>query len=195
LVQVFCLRHIFYPLTNHLGTNGAGDDGVANHAFSVKLTSWDGRVPFAYGTKGSREAIWTPTFTNPGIAIVSMGLFATDNGTGDEDATVGIIKVGNFRAVDEDRPGGANNGRVIFQKWSGSSWQQIGRTNGGGDNGDLLAFTVVNVRTDFTVSGGNVTAQTPEGVPVAKIARGGGVKRLITDLPGGNIGTAMMYQW
>ena len=28
-----------------------------------------------------------------------MGLFATDNGQGDEDPTVGTIKVGNWRAV------------------------------------------------------------------------------------------------
>jgi hypothetical protein len=187
--------------SDHFGrTNGPGNDGVANHAFGFKRTTgaipWDATVPFAYGTKGSREAIWTPTFTNPGIPIVSMGLFATDNGTGDEDATAGIIKVGNFRALDEDvRPGGGINGRVVFQKWNGSTWQQIGRTNGPGDNGDLLAFTVIDVRTDYSVSGGKVTAQTPEMVPIAKIKRTATVTRLSTAIYGSNVGSLTMYQW
>ncbi len=194
-------RVIFYGFTGLIigRTNGEGNNGVAGHAFAFRAwwnnTGWDANVPFAFGTRpGNREAIWTPVFQTQGISNVHMGLFATDNGAGDEDPTVGIIEVGDFRAIDGDFHESRPN-KVIFRKWNGSSWQQIGRTNGAGDDGNLLAFTVVNVRTDYTVSGGKVTAQTPESVPVAKIDRGGGVTRLITDLPGGNIGTAMMYQY
>lgn len=179
-------------------TNGAGDNGIASQAFAFKTTAWDANVPFAFGitngTNNGREAIWTPQYVNVGINIVYTGLFATDNGKGDENPTVGIIEVGDFRAIDGDFHENRPN-KVIFRKWNGTTWQQIGRTNGAGDDGNLLAFTIVNVRTDYTVAGGKVTAQTPELIPVAKIQRSGNVKRLITDLPGGNIGTAMMCQY
>jgi hypothetical protein len=177
-------------------TNGAGDNGDAAHAFAFKTTGWTANVPFAFGTKGSREAIWTP-LRKGGVPLVYMGLFATDNGAGDEDPVPGSIEVGDFRAIDGDfNIYGVNRpGKVVFQKWNGSSWQQIGRTNGSGDDGNLLAFTKVKVRTGYTVSGGKVTAETWEDIPVAKIERSGGVKRLITDLPGGNIGTAKMYEY
>ena len=180
-------------------TNGAGNNGTATHAFGFKRNShmgsipWSAMVPFAFGitngTNNGREALWTPWFENVAMSPVYMGLFATDNGIGDEDNTPGIIKVGDFRALDEDvRPSGAGDGRVVFQKWNGSIWQQIGRTNGPGDNGDLLAFTVVNVRTDYTVSGGKVTAQKAEAVPVAKIARPQNKTRLSTAIYANNIG-------
>ncbi len=183
-------------------TNGAGDNGIASHAFALKAwwnnTGWDATVPFAFGittgTNNGREAIWTPQYVNVGINIVYTGLFATDNGRGDENPAVGIIEVGDFRAIDGDFHESRPN-KVIFRKWNGTSWQQIGRTNGAGDDGNLLAFTIVNVRTDYTVAGGKVTAQTPELIPVAKIQRSGNVKRLITDLPGGNIGTLTMLQY
>ena len=179
-------------------TNGAGDNGIASHAFALKATGWDANVPFAFGittgTNNGREAIWTPQYVNVGINIVYTGLFATDNGRGDENPAVGIIEVGDFRAIDGDFHESRPN-KVIFRKWNGTSWQQIGRTNGAGDDGNLLAFTIVNVRTDYTVAGGKVTAQTPELIPVAKIQRSGNVKRLITDLPGGTIGTLTMLQY
>ena len=181
-------------------TNGAGDNGTALNAFAfqpINGTSvfWTSKVPFAFGNKGTREAIWTPSFINVGIPTANMGLFVTDNGTGDEDATTGIIEIGDFRAIDNDvAPGATANNRIVFQKWNGSSWAQIGRTNGSGDNGDLLAMAVINARTAYTVSGGKVTAQTVEAIPVVKMQYGTKT-RLITDLPGQNIGTSMMYQF
>jgi hypothetical protein len=178
-------------------TNGAGDNGTATHAFAFKRTTgtaWTAKVPFAFGTQGSSEAIWTPLRTG-GVPLVYMGIFVTDNSNKDEDATAGIIEVGDFRTLDEDvRPGGAANGRVIFQKWNGSSWSQISRTNGSGDNGNLLAFTVLKVRTGYTVSGGKVTAETWSDVPVAKIDRGS-KKRLSTAIYGNNIGTLTMLEY
>jgi hypothetical protein len=174
-----------------------GKDGDALHAFAFATTNWTAKVPFAFGTNanGTREAIWTPSFVNVGIATANSALFVTDNGTGDEDATTGIIEVGDFRAIDNDvAPGATANNRIVFQKWNGSSWAQIGRTNGPGDNGDLLAMAVIKVRTAYTVSGGKVSAQTVEAIPVVKMQYGT-KKRLITDLPGQTIGTAMMCQY
>jgi hypothetical protein len=175
-----------------------GKDGDALHAFAFATTNWTAKVPFAFGTNanGTREAIWTPSFVNVGIATANSALFVTDNGTGDEDATAGIIEVGDFRALDEDvRPGGGSNNRVVFQKWNGSSWAQIGRTNGSGDNGDLLAFAVVNARTAYTVSGGKVNSQTVEAIPVVKLLRSNGKTFLLTDLPNQTVGTAKMYEY
>jgi hypothetical protein len=176
-------------------TNG-GSDGNAQHGFAFSTTNWTAKVPFAFGTKGTDEWIWTPSFVNVGIATANKARFVTDNGTGDEDATAGIIEVGDFRALDEDvRPGGGSNNRVVFQKWNGSSWAQIGRTNGSGDNGDLLAFAVVNVRTAYTVSGGKVNSQTVEAIPVVKLKRSNNKIFLLTDLPNQTVGTAKMYEY
>ncbi len=177
--------------------NTGGKDGDAMHAFAFQTTNWTAKVPFAFGNdaNGTREALWTPSFVNVGIATANSALFVTDNGTGDENATAGIIEIGDFRAIDNDvAPGATANNRIVFQKWNGSSWAQIGRTNGSGDNGDLLAMAVINARTAYTVSGGKVTAQTVEAIPVVKMQYGTKT-RLITDLPGQNIGTAMMYQY
>jgi len=180
--------------TNNNSTGGS--DGNAGHGFAFKTTNWTASVPFAFGTKGANEWIWTPSFVNVGIATTNSARFATDNGTGDEDATAGIIEVGDFRALDEDvRPGGGSNNRVVFQKWNGSSWAQIGRTNGSGDNGDLLAFAVVNARTAYTVSSGKVNSQTVEAIPVVKLKRSNNKIFLLTDLPGQTIGTAKMYEY
>ena len=173
-----------------------GKDGDALHAFAFATTNWTAKVPFAFGTNanGTREAIWTPSFVNVGIATANSALFVTDNGTGDEDATTGIIEVGDFRAIDGDLHESRPN-KVIFRKWNGSSWAQIGRTNGAGDDGNLLALAVVNARTAYTVSGGKVSAQTVEAIPVVKLQRSNNKKRLITDLPGQSIGTSMMYEY
>ena len=188
-------------------TNGGGDNGTACHSFAFKSTwntppnpgSWDARVPFAFGTHTytGRKAIWTPQFLNVGIAIVHMGLFATDNGTGDEDPLAGSIKVGNFRAIDGDAKvyGVDRPGKVVLQRFNGTSWVQIGRTNGAGDDGNLMSFTVVNVRTDYDIVGGKVTAQTATPVPVVQIDRGSNVTRLSTHIPGQNIGTLTMLQY
>jgi hypothetical protein len=43
--------------------------------------------------------------------------------------------------------------KVCYQKWNGNSWQQIGRTNGSGDDGNLISFTVLTVRTGYTLDG------------------------------------------
>ncbi len=174
-------------------TNGAGDNGDATHAFAFSPSSWTANVPFAYGTYSSNEAVWTPLRTG-GVPLVYMGILRTDNSKKDEDAAAGIIEVGDFRALDEDvRTGGAGNNRVIIQKWNGSSWVQTGRTNGAGDNGDLLAFTVLKVRTGYTVSGGKVTAETWTDIPVVK-TKVGSKNRLSTDKQGvgNNIGLFKM---
>jgi hypothetical protein len=184
-------------------TNGAGDDGVASEAFAFKFKGynraqpWQNTVPFAFGTKGGRDALWTPQFFNAGILVVHMAQFSTDNGAGDEDATVGVIERGDFRAIDGDfgasfkcnRPG-----KVCFQKWNGTSWQQIGRTNGPGDDGNLISFTVLTVRTGYTLDGAGKIVNTNKSVPIAQI---NGVKYgkhlgLQTPNYGNNIGTQSM---
>ena len=159
-------------------TNGAGDNGWANAEFAFKFngfngaTSWQNTVPFAFGTRNGRDTLWTPQFVNVGIRTVHMAQFSTDNGVGDEDATVGIIRHGNFRAVDGDFGAAVNcnrPGKVCFQRLNGTQWQQIGRTNGPGDDGDLVSFTVLKVRTGYTLDANGRIVNTTEDVPVAQI--------------------------
>jgi len=200
--------------TAHIGrTNGAGDNGTATHAFAYRAAwgtrSWIASVPFAFGTRinSTREAIWTPSFVNAGIPTVATGQFTTDNvsGQGDEDPAVGVIEVGDFRAIDTDvlpnnlwQSYGVKDWRnvVIIQNKIGTQWRQIARTNGEGDNGNLLSFTVLKVRTNYTVSAGKVTAQTIEDVPIIKTYHTRDKKNeLRTPLLGQNIGTAGMYRF
>jgi hypothetical protein len=187
--------------TQHFGrTNGAGDNGTAFYGFAFRpvngsTSHWEAKVPFAFGThSNSAEAIWTPFGPQVGISTVAMGILVKDNATGDENPTTGIIEVGDFRAIDgdlhESRPG-----KVIFRQLINGSWNQIGRTNGTGDDGDLLAFTTLRVRTDYTISGGKIASETHTVIPVAKIERSNNKLRLITDLPGQNIGTSMMLEY
>lgn len=191
------------PDTNLGRTNGAGDDGVAEEAFAFKFKGyngaqpWQNTVPFAFGTKGGRDTLWTPQFYNPGILVVYMGQFSTDNGAGDEDARVGVIERGDFRAIDGDfgvalscnRPG-----KVCFQRWNGTSWQQIGRTNGPGDDGDLISFTVLTVRTGYTLDGAGKIVNNNTSVPIAQIngVVYGQYLGLQTPNYGNNIGTQSM---
>ena len=150
-------------------TNGPGDNGVATHAFAYKVNTWDAAVPFAFGSRNNREAIWTPKYENNGINVVNMGVFVTDNGTGDEDNTTGIIEVGNWRAVQLTVVDGTNTRkRVSIEEKVGSSWVQRVRTNNNNGIVQMLAFTVLDVRTDYTVSGGKVTAHTFKTIPVLK---------------------------
>lgn len=184
-------------LTNLGRTNGAGDNGVASHAFAFKSAGslpWQNTVPFAFGTKGGRDTIWTPKFWNQGILTVYMAQFSTDNGKGDEDSTVGIIEVGDFRAIDGDAGvSGVNRpNKVVFQKFNGTSWQQIGRTNGGSDDGNLESFTVLTVRTGHTLDGAGKIVNVNTAVPIAKIERSGGIFRLSMPIYGNNIGTQTM---
>lgn len=199
--------------TAHIGrTNGAGDNGTATHAFAYRAAwgtrSWTASVPFAFGTRtNGREAIWTPSFVNVGIPTVATGQFTADNvqGQGDEDPAIGVIEVGDFRAIDTDvlpvnlrQSYGVKEWRnvVIIQNKTGAQWRQIARTNGEGDNGDLLSFTVVKVRTNYTVSAGKVTAQTIEDVPVIKTYNTRDKKNeLRIPLLGQIIGTAGMYRF
>jgi hypothetical protein len=182
-------------------TNGAGDNGTATHAFAYRANwngqSWTAAVPFAFGTRsGNREALWTPTFQVIGIPGVHMGVFVTDNGTGDESPIVGIIQVGDFRAIDGDVHEG-RPGKVIFRRRVGTSWDQVSRTNGEGDDGQLLSFAVVTVRSSFTVgASGTVTAQSTSQVPVAKTCHIRDKRlELRTPLLATNIGTAQMYRF
>jgi hypothetical protein len=159
-------------------TNGAGNDGVASHAFAFRFqgfngaASWQNTVPFALGSRNGRDTLWTPQFRNVGIQPVHMGEFSTDNGAGDQDPTVGIIRQGNFRAVDGDFGAAVNcnrPGKVCFQRLNGTAWQQIGRTNGPGDDGQLISFTVVTVRTGYTLDSMGKIVNTEQAVPVAQI--------------------------
>jgi hypothetical protein len=159
-------------------TNGAGDDGVASHAFAFKFkgfnsaASWQNTVPFALGSRNGRDTLWTPQFRNVGIQPVHMGEFSTDNGVGDQDSTVGIIRQGAFRAVDGDFGAAVNcnrPGKVCFQRFNGTAWQQIGRTNGAGDDGQLISFTVLTVRTGYTLDSTGKIVNIEQAVPVAQI--------------------------
>ncbi len=150
-------------------TNGAGENGVATHAFTYKVNSWDAAVPFAFGTRNNGEAIWTPKYETSGVNRVNMGMFVTDNGTGDEDNTTGIIEVGDWRAVQLTVVDGANTRkRVSIEEKVGSSWVQRVRTANNNGVVEMRSFAVLNVRTDYTVSGGKVTAHTFKSIPVLK---------------------------
>lgn len=192
--------------TNLGRTNGAGDNGVASHAFAFKFAGfngampWPNTVPFAFGVRGGRDTLWTPQFLNVGIQIVHNAQFSTDNGVGDEEPAVGVIKRGDFRAVDGDSGAafGCNRPeKVCFQRFNGTAWQQIGRTNGGGDDGNLLSFTVLTVRTGSPLDVNGRVVNSNTSVPIAKISRGGSpeVLRLITPNYGNNIGTQTMLQY
>ena len=159
-------------------TNGAGDDGVASAAFAFKFSGfngakgWQNTVPFAFGSRNGRDTLWTPQFRDVGIQPVHMAQFSTDNGAGDEDPTVGIIRRGIFRAVDGDFGAAAScnrPGKVCFQQLNGTKWQQIGRTNGPGDDGELVSFTVLKVRTGYTLDANGRIVNTTEDIPVAQI--------------------------
>jgi hypothetical protein len=184
-------------------TNGAGDDGVAEEAFAFKFkgyngaSDWQNTVPFAFGTKGGRDTLWTPWFQNVGYSPVYMAQFSADNGTGDEDAREGVIERGDFRAIDGDFGAALNcnrPGKVCFQRWNGMSWQQIGRTNGPGDNGDLISFTVLTVRTGYTLDGDGKILNNNTSVPIAQIngVQYGKYLGLQTPNYGNNIGTQSM---
>ena len=186
-------------------TNGAGDDGVAENAFAFKFQGFNGAqpwqltVPFALGTKSGRDTLWTPQFRNVGIQPVHMAQFSTDNAAGDEDSRVGVIERGDFRAVDGDFGallGCARPGFVCFQQWNGTAWLQIGRTNGPGDNGDLVSFTVLTVRTGFTLDGGGKVVNTNTQVPIAQIDGVNFGRNLGLQTPnyGNTIGTQSMLQ-
>lgn len=156
-------------------TNGAGNDGVASRAFFYKVNTWTAKIPFAFGittgTNNGREAIWTPQFVTSGIAGVHMGLFATDNNTGDEDPTVGTIKVGNWRVVQLtvlDNNGVDIRKRCSIEERVGSNWVQRVRTNNNNGIVELRAFTVLNVRTGYSITGGVVGAPTTTAIPVLK---------------------------
>ncbi|KAI2512058.1 hypothetical protein MHU86_2346 [Fragilaria crotonensis] len=183
-------------------TNGAGDNGVATHAFKFKFFGfngaqpWQNTVPFAFGKRGGRDTLWTPQFFNAGILIVHMSQFSTDGGPGDESSSPGVIQRGNFRAVDGDFGatfGCPRPGKVCFQKLVNGSWNQIGRTNGPGDDGNLISFTVLTVRTGYTLHAGMIKNVIQE-VPIAQI---NGVSYnnylgLQTPNYGNNIGTQSM---
>jgi hypothetical protein len=189
--------------TNLGRTNGPGDNGVASEAFAFKFKGfngalpWQNTVPFAFGTKGGRDTLWTPQFYNPGIPVVHMGQFSTDNGPQDEDSTVGVIERGDFRAIDGDF-GAAFNcnrpGKVCFQKWLGTRWQQIGRTNGPGDDGNLISFTVLKVRKGYTLDVNGKIVNDNTDVPIAQIngVSYGRYLGLQTPNYGNNIGTQSM---
>ena len=185
-------------------TNGAGDDGVASVGFAFKFkgyngaADWQNTVPFAFGTKGGRDAIWTPQFYNPGILVVYMAQFATDNGPGDQDPTVGCIKMGDFRAIDGDSLAyGVNRpNKVVFQQLVGTTWKQIGRTNGPGDDGNQISFTVLTVRTGYTLDGAGKIVNVNQAVPIAQVngVTYGKYLGLQTPNYGNNIGTQSMLR-
>lgn len=184
-------------------TNGAGDDGVASAAFAFKFRGfngaqgWQNTVPFALGSKNGRDTLWTPQFLNVGMQPVHMAQFSTDNGVGDQDLNVGIIQRGIFRAVDGDFGAAAScnrPGKVCFQRLNGTRWQQIGRTNGPGDDGELVSFTVLTVRTGYKLDASGKIKNINQDIPVAQIngISHGRFLGLQTPNYGNNIGTQTM---
>ena len=149
--------------------------GNVTHAFAYKVNNWQSAVPFAFGTRpNGTEAIWTPGFRNEVPRPVNMGEFVTDNAAGDEDPTVSIIKIGNIRArgfVVNDA--GVSRPRVAIEQWNGSTWVQIMRTDNPEGLSELLSFTVVKVRSSYSIIGGRVSAPTVIDLPVFKAKRVG----------------------
>lgn len=198
------------PRTNLGRTNGPADNGVASHAFAFKFkgyngaVDWQNTVPFAFGrwTYGNRDALWTPMFA--GLPGLNMGVFWKDNDPGnqygkDEDPRVGIIEIGDFRAIDGDYGASVNcnrPGKVCFQKFNGTSWQQIGRTNGPGDDGNLISFTVLKVRKGYTLDGAGKIVNDTTDVPIAQVngVQYGQYLGLQTPNYGNNIGTQSMLK-
>ena len=192
------------PYINLGRTNGQGDDGVASVGFAFKFKGyngaqpWQNTVPFAFGTRGGRDTIWTPKFWNQGILTVYMAQFSTDNGAGDEDSTLGCIERGDFRAIDGDAGvyGVNRPNKVVFQKWNGQRWQQIGRTNGPGDDGNLISFTVLTIRTGYTLDDAGKIVNVNQDVPIAQVngVTYGKYLGLQTPNYGNNIGTQSMLR-
>lgn len=152
-------------------TNGSGDNGEATHAFAYKVNAWTATVPFAFGNKGAKEAIWTPTFVNVGIAPVSMGLFVTDNSSGDENITSGIIEIGDWRAVQLNVLDNNNidyRQRVSIEELVNGNWVQRVRTNNNNGIVVMRSFAVINVRTNYSISGGKVVSPITKTIPVLK---------------------------
>ncbi|KAI2491413.1 hypothetical protein MHU86_23168 [Fragilaria crotonensis] len=184
-------------------TNGAGDNGVASKAFKFKFNvfngaqPWQNTVPIAFGKKNGRDTLWTPQFNSGSVALVHMGQFSTDGGQGDESSSPGVIQRGNFRAVDGDLGANFNcnrTGKVCFHKLVNNIWNQIGRTNGPGDDGNLISFTVLKVRTNYTTDAAGKILNVYQDVPIAQI---NGVSYnnylgLQTPNYGNNIGTQTM---
>ena len=164
-------RVVFRDWNNGLigRTNGAGDNGEATDAFSYKINAWEARVPFAYGTRNGKDAIWTPKYKTEGINGVYMAEFVEDNKSGDQDPAVGTIRVGNWRAVQLTIVSGPDSRkRVSIEELVNGNWVQRVRPNNNNGIVEMRAFTVLNVRTDYTISGGKVTAETVKSIPVLK---------------------------
>jgi hypothetical protein len=113
--------------TNVGRTNGDGD----NPSAVWDAFAWKG-VAYAYGKHYRKgKAFYTPQF-NEGVKLV----YLLQTVSGDE-IVGGIATIGNLRARQ-------NGNRVYIEEFNGSSWKNIGRTNGNTDDGTLKEFVVYN---------------------------------------------------
>ena len=145
-------------------------------AFTYKVTAtgsaWTATVPFAYGHVAgntSREMIWTPSFKLGSNRLLNSAEFVTDNSALDEDKTTGTIEVGDWRAVQMAIVSGTDTRkRVSIQEKVGANWVERVRPNNNNGIVEMRAFTVLNVRTGYSVTGGVVGAPTTSDIPVLK---------------------------
>jgi hypothetical protein len=93
---------------------------------------WD-NVAYAYGRHPSiGKVFYTPRFNEGSVKRVYM--LQTVSG---EEIVGGIATIGNLRARQDGN-------RVYIEEFNGSSWKNIGRTNGNTDDGTLKEFVVVD---------------------------------------------------
>jgi hypothetical protein len=180
------------------GSNNFGrTSGTATHAFAYTGADRVSAVPFAVGTRDQdgAEAIWTPRFANVLPRAVNTGVFVTDNGPGDLDPAINVIDLGSFRA--QGIISGAGIPRVTIEEKINGSWVRVARTDGPQGRCELLAFTVVDVRSAYTVSGGVASAPVLKTIPVLKARNTATNKMELWTVPlipqGINTGASNMY--
>lgn len=120
-------------LSYNLGrSNGAGDNpSTVTDAFSYK------GVAYAYGKHYSKgNVVYTPRFNGGSVKLVDM--LQTLSGA---EVDNGTTTIGTLRARQNTS---APLGRVYIEQFNGTSWVNIGRTNGNTDDGTLKEFFVVN---------------------------------------------------
>lgn len=155
--------------TERLGREAAR---TITKAFTYKVNAWTATVPFAYGHVAgntSMEIIWTPSFKLGSNRLLNSAMFVTDNSASDENTTAGTIEVGNWRAVQMTIVDGANTRkRVSIQEIVNGTWVERVRPNNNNGIVELRAFTVLNVRTSYSINAGVVGAPTTTAIPVLK---------------------------
>jgi hypothetical protein len=138
-------------------TNGAGDNGVGQHAFTYQNQTWQNNVPFGIGDYKSYhfsgDRLYTPRFNSGSVKLFNSAGFIEGN---DVSVTVdGVI----YRAFNDEL------GRVRITQ----NGTLLGRSNGAGDNGKVLALSVVKVRTGYTLDANGKIVNVYETVPFVQV--------------------------